>query len=294
MKKIKYLVIGSLCVLSLLMLWLSCYTDSFKITDFNQADKAEERALDLFYTTNSKNISKGKVFDLKYTYFDKFETRNSILEIVKKTDVDVGDIEIQTVKKNDEPFITRNYGKFGANSYNFWSNERVYLKFIVGNDFLKDHSINLRKEIFITNTKEYGNFTEIKVIIRYRDSEETHTVKFEENDVFENLSSIKGELSFDSKYEAQLLTYYYGLLFERDFSRWCLEVEEVLNSKNIEYLQFDRIFHIPCDLEYHDLQSIYNLNDDEFVAYKTVIMEAIEKGGLYEQSGYVKKLLILD
>lgn len=149
----------------------------------------------------------------------------------------------------------------------------------------------MRKEIFITNTKEYQNFTEIKVILRYRNSEETHIVKFEENEVFESLNSIKDELSIATKYEAQLLSYYYGLLFERDFSRWCLELEEVLNSKNIEYLQFDRIFHIPCDLEYHDLQSIYNLNDDEFVAYKTVVMKTIEKGGLYEQSGYVKKLL---
>lgn len=125
---------------------------NYDLADFSKAREEEKEALSIFY--DSDMISEGKYFDLKFTYFEPC-TDEAVMEIVKKTDADLGDVVIETWDENDEFISVRSYGRFEDESI-FWDwriNQR-YLRYLFGQDFLDDHDmeINYTDDIFIKVT----------------------------------------------------------------------------------------------------------------------------------------------
>lgn len=253
-----------------------------KLTDFSEASEEEKEALSVFY--DSDIISEGKCFDLKFIYFEPC-VDEAVVEIVKKTDDDLGDIVIEMWDENDLPISweEENYGKFEESIF-FWrwrQNNQLYLRILIGNDFFNNYD----------KLTEYKDEILIKAKIQCDECiEEKHEIRFELKKNFQELERHKKEL-ITSVYDGQLATYYYGLLLSYDKDRWFQEVNELIDSDKNEYLDYSRILKIDAcrcrsirNGHYQGLQDLYQLSDEEYAEYQRMVKEATEKD-LFKGSG---------
>lgn len=250
------------------------YRPTHKLTDFSEASEEEKKALSIFY--DSDIISEGKYFDLKFTYFEPC-TDEAVMEIVKKTDADLGKISIETWSENEEFISGMEYGKFDE-SILFWkwrkNSSQQYLRFLYGNDFLNDHDIKIK----------YNDDILIKVKIWYDEyTEEEYEVHFDLDKNFKELERRKNN-PITSMYDGQLATYYYGLLLSYDKERWFEEVNELIDRDKNEYLDYTRILKTDVcrnpikGYQDGDEQSLYQFNDKEYAEYQRIVQRAEDKG----------------
>ena len=249
------------------------YHPTHKLTDFSKASEEEKKALSVFY--DSDLISEGKYFDLKFTYFEPC-TDESAMEIVKKTDADLGKIYIETWSENEEFISGRTYGGVeDSELFGRWSrNNQQYLLFLYGSDFLNDHDTDIR----------YKDDILIKAKICYDQyAEDIYEVRFDLKKSFQELERHKKD-PITNIYEGQLATYYYGLLLSYDKERWFQEVNKLIEEDKNKYLDYPIILKTSSNTsssirngKYQDLQDLYQFNDEEYAEYQRMVQRASEK-----------------
>ncbi len=142
----------------------------------------------------------------------------------------------------------------------------------------------------ITDLSKY-DLNEIELIIttktglsNFQKKKETIRLVYDEEKQFMASKQIKEQYKNGyecNAYEKRQISYYFGILFNRDFEQWYTEIKDYLSyvkeKNDCSTVSLSTMLNYPCEeeLESEDLQKFMNLNDDQYVKYKEV-MQIIE------------------
>lgn len=270
-EKVCLVIIFCVACLPAFYILIKLYHPIYRQSDYSEASEAEKKALSVFY--DSDIISEGKCFDLKFIYAEPC-TNEAVMEIVKKTDVDLGEINIKTLNENNDSIADQYYYNFEATKWlSGWEEGRKYLRYAFGDRFLNGYD---------TETKYEDNMA-FKVRISYDGQEEDHELVF---DLEKNIKELERHVKSPvvNTYEGQLASYYYGLLLSYDKERWFQEVNELIDRDKNKYLDYARILKTDVcknplnGYQDGDEQALYQFNDEEYAEYQRMVQRASDKG----------------
>lgn len=240
MKKYKYQII--LCVI-IFLLYDAYIKDRIIINNLEISEK-EQAEIASFYEINSDAIVSGKDFDFKYAYRDpKRPVSSTKVEMVSKHQeamkimgisfYDKNGTELCTTQDMEIDFISTGDGRFLLffRAYNYHDG-------YVRNGYLEYG--RCAQDFYTSADPEIGKYdlSEISVTIRKKaglfdltEQEETYHMVYDEEKQLKATKVIKDRFMNGEElntYERNQVSYYFGLLYYRDFEQWYTEIKEYL------------------------------------------------------------------
>ncbi len=277
--------------------------DRIVINNLEISEK-EQAEIASFYEINSDAIVAGENFDFKYVYRDPKQPVSSIvLEMVSKNQeaikiknisfYDKNGTELCTTQDIDKDFISTDdrtfFYYFRPYSYHDGYFRSAYVEFaLCARDFYSLDDPEIGKydlsEISMTIRKKTGLFDLIE-------QEETYHMVYDEKKQLEAAKAMKDRFMSGEElniYERSQISYYFGIMFYRDFDTWYTEVKEFLSrliEKDYFVLRVTDMLNYPLYKEFEkreELQAFMELNDEQYEKYREVLEIVRKNYDIYE------------
>ncbi|MEG0368213.1 MAG: hypothetical protein RR585_15320, partial [Coprobacillus sp.] len=216
----------------------------------------EKASYEKFYSENPELISKGKLFDLKFSYFMENDPLNSCIVGVKKTSSQIDEINWEISFQVGEE-------KVKSDTTVTYVGPVAYLQ-----SFRLD---NFYRQRFNEDNMTYPkiNLENLKVVITYPGGKEVHKLKLDKNKLYESIVnynvSNNSTDQFTSRYDYDD---YFNALYEYDFNRWKSEIREYI--KKDDYISYNLLKNVYNERDFSDKDPnfIYQLLKDQILSGK--------------------------
>lgn len=306
-----YRLIGVILLVfaTIIMLVLWHLNPSYSKAEFQDLQLEESVLIDKFYERESGLISKGELFDVKYSYMmlnnEKVSNNNDWLEIVVKTNSDIRSFGIETSiidnrtgekriiasGSSSASFQKGRDGGEGFDSYKVSRNHYVVTKsfFMMDSEVLNDF---------------YIKFT-------YLNGSEVHHLKANDESQLQLMKDYKDEFMEDSievtneqqrSFYVRCVESYYAKLFYMDFDEWCIEMKSFMSMyqndfkfrEKLQTFSGEELLGVSTDM-YPDLEIFegYGILDANQKARFLEILQLVEGNKLIleERAEVIRNLL---